>query len=362
MGADHHPHRAVGQAVLHGLCLGRRDQAGEVRDRDAKARKAALESLNVLAHENRRRRHDRHLLARERRGRGGAQGHLGLAEAHIAAHQAVHGAAGGEILQGLLDRGELIGCLGEGEAGRETLVGCPGRHELRGGRPFALPHGLHEAPGRRVDRGAHARAPLAPGIAVEPVQGQGFGLSAVAPDPVHVVHRRHQGGAPRVFEPEQIHAGALVSTLSNPRRSPKPCSSWIRASPRRNSISVPASSCGRGWLAPSGSGAASEEIGSGNDSRSGLRVAEAAVEISLEGKTLRFAPRVTSSQLSSLRNSASQGYARPGGGVREGRVSPRLREPPAVRLRSRRERKPPGPRAGLPGGRRLGCLRLRRPA
>ena len=55
-----------------------------------KPRKRSREGLVVLAREQRRRHDDRDLLAVHRRDEGGAQRHLGLAEADVAADQPVH--------------------------------------------------------------------------------------------------------------------------------------------------------------------------------------------------------------------------------------------------------------------------------
>ena len=56
------------------------------------------------------------------RDEGRAQRHLGLAEADIAAHQPVHGLAGGQVVQHGLDAGGLVLGLLVGEAGDELVV------------------------------------------------------------------------------------------------------------------------------------------------------------------------------------------------------------------------------------------------
>ena len=56
-----------------------------------------------------------HLLAVLGGLEGGAQGHLGLAEAHIAADEAIHGARGLHVVLHIGDGGELVAGLGVGE-------------------------------------------------------------------------------------------------------------------------------------------------------------------------------------------------------------------------------------------------------
>ena len=62
---------------------------------------------------------------------GGAQRDLGLAEADIAADQAVHRPAGGQVLQHVGDGARLVLGLGEGEAGAELVPGALGRRGQR---------------------------------------------------------------------------------------------------------------------------------------------------------------------------------------------------------------------------------------
>ena len=64
-----------------------------------KPRKRSAKVLAVLPRQQRRRHHDRDLLAVERDRERGAQRHLGLAEADVAADQPVHRPAAFEVLQ-----------------------------------------------------------------------------------------------------------------------------------------------------------------------------------------------------------------------------------------------------------------------
>ena len=105
MGADDDVDVAVFDARLDlGELLGG-DQARGLRDLHRQAREALGEGLEVLARQQRGRHHHRDLLAGHHGDEGGAQRHLGLAEADIAADQPVHRPAGGEIVQHGVDAG-----------------------------------------------------------------------------------------------------------------------------------------------------------------------------------------------------------------------------------------------------------------
>ena len=91
----------------------------------------------MLARQQRGRHHHRDLLAGHRRDEGGAQRHLGLAEADIAADQPVHRPAGLEILQHVGDGGELVLGLRVREAGAEFVVGAGRRPQASALRAIA---------------------------------------------------------------------------------------------------------------------------------------------------------------------------------------------------------------------------------
>ena len=81
-----------------------------------------MKVLIVLARQQRGRHHDGDLLAAHRHDEGGAQRHLGLAEADVAADQPVHRPAGGQIVEHVGDGGVLVVGLLVGEAGAELVV------------------------------------------------------------------------------------------------------------------------------------------------------------------------------------------------------------------------------------------------
>ena len=131
MGADDDVDGALGDALLHVRQFLRRDEARGLRDIQRMPAQALGESLGVLARQQRRRHHDGDLLAVHGGDEGGAQRHLGLAEADVAADQPVHRPAGIEIVEHGGDGGELIVGLLVGKAGAELVVDARGDGEPR---------------------------------------------------------------------------------------------------------------------------------------------------------------------------------------------------------------------------------------
>ena len=131
VGADDDVDGAFGDALLHARQFLRRDEARGLRDIDRMPAQALGERLGVLARQQRRRHHDGDLLAVHGGDEGGAQRHLGLAEADVAADQPVHRPAGIEIVEHRGNRGELIVGLLVGKAGAELVVEARGDGEPR---------------------------------------------------------------------------------------------------------------------------------------------------------------------------------------------------------------------------------------
>ena len=129
---------ALREALLRLALLGGADHARELADPDGQAGEALAEILVVLAREQRRRHDDRRLLAVHRRDESRAQRHFRLAEADVAADEAVHRAAGREIVERRLDGVRLVLRLVVGEARAEFVVEPLGRNEARRGSRHAL--------------------------------------------------------------------------------------------------------------------------------------------------------------------------------------------------------------------------------
>ena len=102
-------------------------QPGQLTHLHRPAADAFGEILVMLPRQQGRRRNHRHLPPGHRHHEGRAQRHFRLAEAHIAADQPVHRAPGAQILEHVLDGGQLIVRLRIGEARREFVIAALGR-------------------------------------------------------------------------------------------------------------------------------------------------------------------------------------------------------------------------------------------
>ena len=94
---------AFGQALRHFAISFSIAKAAEHFDAHRKGRESALECLEMLEREHRGGREHRDLLAVAQRFERGAHGDFGLAVAHVAAQQTVHGMRALHILLDLLD-------------------------------------------------------------------------------------------------------------------------------------------------------------------------------------------------------------------------------------------------------------------
>ena len=90
MGAHHHVHRALPQAVEDRGLLLRRAKAAQQLDLDGERLHALAERLEVLKCQHRRRGQDGRLLAVHKHLEDCPYRHLGFAEADVAADEAVH--------------------------------------------------------------------------------------------------------------------------------------------------------------------------------------------------------------------------------------------------------------------------------
>ena len=112
-------HIARGDAGADLLGLAGRCHPRQHPDFHREPGKALGKEPSMLAGQKRGWRHKRHLIAGHGGDKGGAQRHLGLAKADIAADQPVGGASRGEVTNDILNRAKLVIGLGETEAGAE---------------------------------------------------------------------------------------------------------------------------------------------------------------------------------------------------------------------------------------------------
>ena len=109
VGADDEIDPAVGYAFEHGLDFLRGAKARQLGQLDRQIGETIREDLQMLLGQQGCRHQHRDLLAIGDRDERGAQRDFRLAEAHVAADEAVHRFAGDEILDDRFDRGGLIG-------------------------------------------------------------------------------------------------------------------------------------------------------------------------------------------------------------------------------------------------------------
>ena len=179
MGADDHVQFPRLQLADDLLLLLRGLEARERVHLDGEAVEAVHHRGVVLLHKDGGRGQERRLLAAHHALEDGAQGHFGLAVAHVAAEQAVHDARLFHVALDVLDGGELVGGLLVGEAVLELALPGGVRVEGVAGRGLAVGVEFQKFAGNLLDGGLDARLlplPFAAGEAVE------FGRLALGAD------------------------------------------------------------------------------------------------------------------------------------------------------------------------------------
>ncbi len=144
----------------------------------------------------------------------GPDGHLGLAEADVAADQAVHGAVGLHVVLHVLDGLELVGRLlvGEGVLQLPLPGGVGGEGVARGGDPLAVEG--HQFLGDVTDGDPNLRLGAPPLGATQPVEGGRVAAGVVA-DGVDLVGRDVELVAPPVLEQEVVALGPAQGLLDH---------------------------------------------------------------------------------------------------------------------------------------------------
>jgi hypothetical protein len=219
--ADHDVDRAgfhAGQRGVDFLGGAKARQFGHLHRPGAEA---VDDRLVVLLGQQRGRRQDGHMLAAHHSDEGRAQRHLRLAEADVAADQAVHRLRAHQVLDHGVDRGALVGRLLEAEAGCEGLV-VVRRIAVR----VALARGPARVERQQLGRGvAHLLGGLALGLLplarAELVQRCFVGRHAgVAADQVQLRHRHIQRGLVRVFEVQELARPVAEVDVQQPLVAP----------------------------------------------------------------------------------------------------------------------------------------------
>ena len=220
MGAHHDIDGAAGQPVAGGGGILRRDKARQRAHLQREAAEPLGKGLRVLARQQRGGRDHRDLLARHRRGEGGAHGHLGLAESHVAADQPVHRLARGQVGHHVLDGAKLVVGFLVGEAGGEFLPRVVRRLQHRGAAQRALGGDADQAVGHLADAVLEPRLARLPGAAAELVE-QAL-LVAEAAEQFDVLDRQVKPRALGVFQHQAFVGGAGGGDHLEPVIAPDP--------------------------------------------------------------------------------------------------------------------------------------------
>ena len=151
----------------------------EVIDAHGQVLKAFGEGVVVLVGQHRRGHHHSHLFAIDGGLEGGAHRHLGLAEAHITADEAVHGARAFHIRLHVVGGLELVGGVLIEEAGLQLMLQVGVGTELEAFLLAATAIELDEVAGDVLDLGLRALLHAFPGPCAETADAGRFALLAL---------------------------------------------------------------------------------------------------------------------------------------------------------------------------------------
>ncbi len=205
VGGDDDVHRALFDAFEHGIRLFSGTEARQRFDPHRPVREAVAEIRRVLFGQQGRGHQHRHLFTRLRGDERRAHGHLGLAEAHVAADHAIHGLLALEIDTYLAYGLGLVGGFFEREAAGEGLVFL-----LTGGQRGATPRlalrvQVEQFRGHVADLVGGTLARLGPLIGPELVQRRALGRGArIARDQVQLLHGHVELVATGVLEHHEL--------------------------------------------------------------------------------------------------------------------------------------------------------------
>ncbi len=182
MRADEHVHLAGGEVLEDLLLLGRRAEARDHLHLDREVGEALPEGAVVLLRQDGGGHQHHHLLAVQRGLEGGPQRHLGLAVAHVAAEQPVHGLLGLHVVLDRVDGPQLVlGLLvGEGLLEAHLPLAVLGEAVALGG--LAQRVEVQQLAGHLAGGLAHPALDVLPGLAAQ------LGEAGRRPARPHVAH------------------------------------------------------------------------------------------------------------------------------------------------------------------------------
>jgi hypothetical protein len=247
VGADQDVDLALAQK-LDGLVLFlRRLETRNLGDLDRHVGEAVAEVLVVLLGQQRGRAQYRHLLAVGHGDEGGAHGDLGLAEADVAADQAVHRLAGFHVLDHGIDGRLLVGRFLEAEAVGEgfQVVLLEDERVALAGRALGIQ--VQQFGGGVVHLLGGLLLGLFPLARAQRVQLDGFRVrAAVARDDLQLGHRHVELGAVGVFEVEEFGVAFAEVHVQQARGSGR-CRGFHAPRDRRSAVRTGRAASLRGW-------------------------------------------------------------------------------------------------------------------
>ena len=217
VGADDDVHLARGQLRQGLALLRRRLEAAQDPDLHRVVGQPAAEGLVVLLRQHRGGHQHGHLLAVHGGLERGPHRHFGLAVAHVAANQPVHGLIRGHVRQDLLDGLLLVRGLGEFEGGLELPVYRVRRRKVVARQHPAQGIKLHQFPGDLLHRLFDPPLGALPGLAPQALHP---GLRAFHPQvflhQVEAVHRQVEAVAVLVFQFQKVVGLGADAELHQP--------------------------------------------------------------------------------------------------------------------------------------------------
>ncbi len=202
MGADDDIHRAIGQPLPGECGLFGADEPRQRPDAQRGAAETFGKGLEMLAGQQRGRGDDRHLLARNRRDKGRAHRHLGLAKAHVADNQPIHRRARPEIGDHIGNRRQLVFGFAIGKTGREGFPFVVGGLENRGGAQVPFGGNPHQPVGDLADAFLQPCLLGLPGAAAQLVQQPLF--MAVSAEQFDILDRQVKPVTARIFQKHAV--------------------------------------------------------------------------------------------------------------------------------------------------------------
>ncbi len=203
VGADDDVHLALGHLLHHRALLLGGAEAAQHLDPHRPVGEAVAEVVIVLLGQEGGGHQHGHLLAAMHGHKRRPHRHLGLAKAHVAAHQPVHALGLTHVAEHSIDGVELIVGLLEREASGKLAIGLAVVLEGKAGAGRAVGVDIEQL-GRHVAHLLGRLAPrLDPGLAAELVAGRIVG-SCIAADEVQAGDRHEQLVATGVFEGQKL--------------------------------------------------------------------------------------------------------------------------------------------------------------